>query len=84
MNLGVISTNRVSQTKLAEVNGEDTVKDSDETEEATSPKESKPRAESGFYIKDEKDLDDREMQGLASEAEEDADEDLDEIDDTCW
>ncbi len=82
LNLGVISTNRVSQTKLAQVNGEDTVKDSDETEEETSPKESKPRAGRGFYIKDEKDLDDvdREMLGV-SDAEADGDEDLDDIDD---
>lgn len=88
LNVGVISTNQVSQTKLAEVNGEDTVKDSDETEEETSPKESKPRADGNTYIKDEEDLDDidKEMLGFVSEAEgyEDGDEDLDNVDYTCW
>lgn len=82
-NLRVLSTNRVSQTKPADVNHHDTATDSNGTGDERPFEESQPRADWDVYIMDEEDLDDmdNEMLGLVSEAEEDGDEDLDGIDD---
>jgi Ino eighty subunit 1 len=82
-NLGVISTNRVLQTKPADFNHRATTKDSNRTEDERHFEESQPKAVWDVYIMDEEDLDnmDQEMLGLGSEAEEDGDEDLDDVDD---
>jgi Ino eighty subunit 1 len=82
-NLGVISTNRVLQTKPADFNHCATTKDSNRTEDERHFEESQPKAVWDVYIMDEEDLDnmDQEMLGLGSEAEEDGDEDLDDVDD---
>jgi Ino eighty subunit 1 len=84
LNLGVMGTNRVSQTKAAAVNGHDAVRDADETEDERPPgEENKSRANGNTHMEDEEDLDDmeKEILGLGSEAEEDgdADEDLDDV-----
>jgi hypothetical protein len=53
-----------------------------------TPEESKPRVDGNTYIKDKEDLGDidKELFGLVSETkgDEDGDEDLDNVDCTCW
>jgi Ino eighty subunit 1 len=84
LNLGVMGTNRVSQVKPAAVNGHDTVRDADETEDERPPEEEiKSRANGDTHLADEEDLDDmeKEILGLGSEVEveEDGEEDLDDV-----
>jgi Ino eighty subunit 1 len=83
LNLGVMGTNRVSQTKSDTVNGHDAVRDADETEDERPPEENKLRANGDTHMEDDEDLDDmeKEILGLGSEAEDrDVDEDLDDVD----
>jgi Ino eighty subunit 1 len=83
LHLGVMGTNRVSQAKSGSVNGHDTVRDADETEDERPPEEDiKSRANGDTHLVDEEDLDDmeKEILGLGSEVEEDGEEDLDDVD----
>jgi len=82
-NLGVVSTNRVLQTKPADINHRGTAKDSNGTEDERHFEQSQPKAVWDVYIMDEEDLNnmDQEMLELGSEAEEDGAEDLDDVDD---
>ena len=76
LNLGVMGINRVSQTNLATVNCHNAASDADETEDERPLEGNKLGAKEDAYIEDDEDLDD-----MASEMEEDedADEDLDNV-----
>jgi Ino eighty subunit 1 len=88
LNLGVMGTNRVPQSKDVDANG---APDNDETEDERPPMQNREQGANGnVRMEDEEDLDDmeKEILGLGSEAEEDGegegegegDEDLDDVD----
>jgi Ino eighty subunit 1 len=88
-NLGVMGTNRVAQTKFFDVNGNNTGRDNDETEDEKPPggyDEPKHDPNGDVTMEDEEDLDEmeKELLGLGSgdddEIEAEAEEDLDDVD----
>ncbi|KUJ15556.1 uncharacterized protein LY89DRAFT_698282 [Mollisia scopiformis] len=83
LKLGVMGTNRVAQTKSDMANGHEVSKDADETEDEQAPPREQNRSTNGAAQReDEEDLDDmeKEILGLGSDEEGDADEDLDDVD----
>lgn len=82
LNLGVVGTNRMTQSKEAQLNGHVAGADNDETEDERPARDEGKRETNGdVAVEDEEDLDDmeKEILGLGSENDE-GEEDLDDVD----